>query len=105
MRVHSCSDLGNCPTSPCELDVVLWLELPGPGVCPDPIFPMSIGASPVVLFLMKARTLSSKLSGSTLSTSTCVSIALRLVSETTLMYAALTMALGISSLETVEQIL
>ena len=35
------------------------------GVCPGAMFPISIGAAPDVLFLMKARTLSSKLWGST----------------------------------------
>ena len=58
------------------------------------MFPMSIGAAPDVLFLMKARTLSSKLWGSTLSTSTCVSIALRWFSGNTLIQASLTRALG-----------
>ena len=80
MRARSCSDVGNCPTSsPCELDVVLWLELSGPGtcVCPGAMFPIFIGSALDVLFLMKARTFSSKLWGQLLSTSTRVSIALR----------------------------
>ena len=52
---------------PCELDVVLLLEppRPGAGVCSGAKFPMYMGAAPDVLFLMKARTLSSKLWGST----------------------------------------
>ena len=70
---------GESVQPPCELDVVLWFEPPGlgAGVCPGAMFPISIGAAPDVLFLMKTRTLSSKLWGSTLSFSTCVSSALR----------------------------
>ena len=47
--------------------MALWLELPRPGagVCPGAMVPISIGAAPDVLFLMKARTLSSKLWSST----------------------------------------
>ena len=43
--------------------MVLWFEPSGPGasVCPGAMFPISIGAAPDVLFLMKTKTLSSKM--------------------------------------------
>ena len=85
--------MDNCPTLRVHLTWALWLRVSVQVQC----FRCPLVQRRMCFFPMKIMTLSSKLWGSTLSSSTCGSIALRQVSGTTLMYAALTMAMGVGS--------